>query len=155
MNKSIFKQLEDVIDTMTLPMSLAKGFASDIPPYPPFNVIKVSDNDIVLEMALSGFKQEDISVQTEDGKLIISAKKVDEEYTEYFHKGIGTRSFTKTFALRPDAKISRADYIDGILSVYVSYEVPEKKKPKEIPISNGKKDRTKINSYEPIHPNRG
>jgi molecular chaperone IbpA len=75
----------------------------------------------------------------EDEKLKVSGKKETYESSNYVYKGIGTRSFEKTFALSKDTKVTNAEYADGILSVFVHYEIPEEKKPKQIPIHRGER----------------
>lgn len=133
------KELDDMINTLMFPTRYAKTFAPTGTSYPPYNILKLNEEVTVLEVAVAGFKEEEISVVVEDGQLKISGKKEVNDSASYIYKGIGTRAFERTFILSKDAKVDKAEYADGILSVFVSYQIPEEKKPKAIPISRGER----------------
>jgi molecular chaperone IbpA len=135
----IQKEIDDIISTLLFPTRYAKTFNNVGTTYPPYNIIKISEAETVLEVAVAGFKENEVNVVVEDGYLRISGKKENNDIANYLYKGIGTRSFEKSFALSKDSKVDRAEYTDGILSVFVKYEVPEEKKPKQIPISKGER----------------
>jgi molecular chaperone IbpA len=129
------KEINEIIDAMLYPTRYAKAFQNVGSSYPPYNIIRLSDKETILEVAVAGFKEDEVSVTVEDGRLKVSGSKKDgPETAQYLYKGIGTRSFERSFALSKDTKVERAEYADGILSVYVHYEIPEEKKPKQIPI---------------------
>lgn len=103
--------------------------------YPPYNIIKNSDREYSIEIALSGFKKEDVDIVFEDQTLKISGKSgkenyniegVEETYPFYLYKGIGTRSFTREFKLNKNVEVDSANFSDGILTVYISDNTPEK-----------------------------
>lgn len=131
--------LNDIVNTLLFPTHFAKTFANVGGTYPPYNIIKKSDTETILEVAVAGFKENEINVIVEDGYLKISGKKESADDLEYLHKGIGTRSFERSFALSKDSKIDNAEYADGILTVFVSYQIPEENKPKSIQIQRGKR----------------
>lgn len=133
------KELDSIIDSMLFPTRYTSAYTNSGSSYPPYNIIRLSDTETVLEVAVAGFKEEEVSVVVEDEKLKISGKKETTETSNYVYKGIGTRAFEKTFALSNDTKVTKAEYADGILSVFVHYEVPEEKKPKQIPIHRGER----------------
>ena len=133
------KELDSIIDSMLFPTRYTSAYTNSGSSYPPYNIIRLSDTETVLEVAVAGFKEEEINVVVEDEKLKISGKKETTETSNYVYKGIGTRAFEKTFALSNDTKVTKAEYADGILSVFVHYEVPEEKKPKQIPIHRGER----------------
>ena len=133
------KELNDIIDAMMFPSRYSKTYVNSGTSYPPYNIIRLDDTKTVLELAVAGFKEDEITVTVEDGNLKLSGKKAERNGVDYLYKGIGTRTFEKTFALSKDARVDAADYADGILSVLVSYEIPEEKKPKQIAISRGEK----------------
>lgn len=135
----IQKEIDDIISTLLFPTRYAKTFNNVGASYPPYNIIKISENETVLEVAVAGFEEEEVNVVVEDGYLRISGKKENTGTATYLYKGIATRAFEKTFALSKDAKVDRAEYAHGILSIFVKYEVPEEKKPKQIPISKGER----------------
>lgn len=96
--------------------------------YPPHNVFHAG-NQWKIEVACAGFKRDELDVVTNNGELVITGEKEVEkkdENVQVIWKGIGTRSFRKTFILDPNQKVIGADYQDGILSVIV-----EKQKDKE------------------------
>lgn len=135
----IQKEIDEIINTLLFPTRYSKSFTNVGTTYPPYNIIKISDSETVLEVAVAGFKENEIKVVVENGYLKISGKKENNDTANYLYKGIGTRSFEKSFALSKDTKVERAEYADGILSVFVKYEIPEEKKPKQIPITRGER----------------
>lgn len=134
------RELDSIIDSLMFPSRYTASYANSGPSYPPYNIIRLSDTETVLEVAIAGFKEEEVNVVVEDDKLKISGKKeVAADTTNYIYKGIGARAFERTFALSKDTKVTKAEYADGILSVFVHYEVPEEKKPKQIPVHRGER----------------
>lgn len=105
--------------------------------YPPYNVIKFNDNEYTIQFAVAGFKKPDIDIVVEDGVLKISGKAPEPQFEEgagYVHKGIATRKFTRSFKLPEYFEVNWAGLEDGILSVGLTKQVPEEKKPKQITI---------------------
>lgn len=107
--------------------------------FPPYNIIKSSEDSAVIELAVAGFSESELGVVVDGDILKVSGKKEAEDDKDYLHKGIGTRSFERTFTLSKDSKVIDAGYSDGILSIKVEYEIPEEKKPKIIQIGSNKK----------------
>lgn len=103
--------------------------------YPPYNVLKYSDDNYALELAVAGFRKDEIDVTVKDGSLVISGEKLEVENDEYFlYRGIATRKFTRSFALGEFMEVEKADINNGILSVTINRIVPEEKKPRQIEI---------------------
>lgn len=102
--------------------------------YPPYNIIKDGDEKYAVEVAVAGFSQDEIEVELKDGNLIVSGKKAKDEGTNFIHKGIGTRAFTRTFTLSDDVVVRGADLSNGILVVELERIIPEEKKPRKIEI---------------------
>lgn len=103
--------------------------------YPPYNIIKTDDNHYEVEMAIAGFTQDDLDITVEDGVMTIVGSKEQEDDTEYLHKGIGTRSFKRTFTLADTIVVQDAELKDGILHVHLENVIPDEKKPRKIAIS--------------------
>ena len=101
--------------------------------YPPYNVIKESDDTFIIELAVAGFSKEDLSITEKDGNLIIDGANKDSKQ-DYLHRGIASRKFSRTFSLAEHVFVDNADLKDGILSIKIIREVPEEKKPKQITI---------------------
>lgn len=105
--------------------------------FPPHNIIKVSENQYIVELAIAGFTKNDVSVKIIDGVLEIKGEKTaDDKETQYLHKGIGTRSFTKTLHLAETVEVKGAQFKDGILKIGLENVVPEHKKPRVIEIND-------------------
>jgi len=102
--------------------------------YPPYNIIKVDEDEYRVEMALAGFNKKEIDVVQQEQTLTITGNKVKEIGETYIHKGIGARSFTHTFALSDYVEVDTADFTDGILTITLRRELPEEKKPRTITV---------------------
>jgi molecular chaperone IbpA len=106
--------------------------------YPPYNLIKESSVDFRLEIALAGYKREDIEVTTEWNKLFVEAKKSGISDDEYLHQGLAKRAFTRTWTLSDDVEVKDVSYVDGLLTVKLNRVIPEHQKRKVYNIvSNG------------------
>lgn len=100
--------------------------------YPPYNLVEVSNVEQRLEVALAGFKKSEVFVYTQDGKLFVEGQKEDKETeTKYAHKGLATRSFTRTWTLPEDLQVKSVEFEDGLLTVVVGKIVPEKHQRKD------------------------
>ena len=93
--------------------------------YPPYNLITVSNTESRLELALAGFKKKEVNVYTQDGKLFVEGQKEDKETeTNYLHKGLAQRSFTRAWTLSDDTEVRSVDFEDGLLSITLGRIVP-------------------------------
>ena len=99
--------------------------------YPPHNVVNGSDGRTILELALAGFSRGDIQVETERNVLTVSANKSSKEEKQYQHKGISQRSFSKNWQMGDDVEVEKVDFEDGLLSITLKKELPEKQKRKK------------------------
>ena len=101
--------------------------------YPPYNLVEMGEDTYMIELALAGFKKDDISVEQEKNVLTIKGSSEDDE-TKYIHKGIGARSFTRTFSLSEYMIVAGVTMENGVLRVLVIRDVPEEAKPKKFEI---------------------
>ena len=100
--------------------------------YPPYNLVSVNNVESRLEIALAGFKKKEVNVYTQDGKLFIEGQKEDKETeTNYMHKGLAQRSFTRAWTLSDDTEVRSVDFEDGLLSIVLGKVVPEAHKRKD------------------------
>ena len=100
--------------------------------YPPFNLIQVNNVESRLEVALAGFKKDDIKVYTEYGKLHVEGKQEDKEADgEFVHKGLAQRSFERAWTLADDTEVRSVSFRDGLLTVELGKIVPEHHSRKE------------------------
>ena len=126
-----FDKLVHLLDTVN----------SDVAPnYPPFNIERSSENDYRITMAVAGFEEPDLSIETKESVLTVSGNKPPEnEHSEYLHRGIATRTFIRRFQLADYLKVQSAKLENGLLHIDLVREVPESLKPRTIDITeNGK-----------------
>ena len=103
--------------------------------YPPHNIVRIDEEKFLIELAVAGFKDEDISVEVKDGILKISGEMGKDE-RDFAFKGISSRKFEKSFRLSEFVVIDGADLKDGILVVYARVELPKEKRPRKIEIGS-------------------
>lgn len=112
------------------------------PTFPPHNIVKIDDNNYLVELAVAGFSEEDITIEVVKNQLEISGKKIDKDANRsYLHHGIGLRSFKKTVHMADTVQVKGAVLADGILTVELENIVPEENLPKRIPIASGGKNK--------------
>jgi molecular chaperone IbpA len=118
--------------------------------YPPFDLIKLGDNDYRIELAVAGFKPDELDITAQQNVLIVSGRKKDESEereSNYVYRGIATRSFERRFALADHINVKGADIKDGLLSIELVREIPESMKPKKITIGGSQgQERSAIGS---------
>ena len=94
--------------------------------YPPYNLIQVSNVESLLELALAGFKKEQVNVYTQDGKLFVDGRKEDSETERtYLHRGMAQRSFTRSWTLGDETEVGSVTFEDGLLIIELGKVVPE------------------------------
>lgn len=104
--------------------------------YPFYDVIKISEEEFQINMALAGFKRSEINCELQNNLLTIESNLDNEELdVEYLRKGISKRGFVRKFTLPNYSEIISADFIDGILSIKVHINVPKEKRPQQIRIN--------------------
>jgi molecular chaperone IbpA len=100
--------------------------------YPPYNLVQLSNVESRLELALAGFKKNEVFVYTQDGKLFIEGQKEDKETeSKYVHKGVAQRSFTRAWTLSEDTEVRSVDFEDGLLTIILGKIVPDHHKRKD------------------------
>jgi len=104
--------------------------------YPPYNLIKVSDDDFLIEFALAGFEIRDIEITQDGNKLLVAGtqRTTGDPRGAYLHNGISKRSFTREFVLAEYVGVVKADMLDGILTIKLHRELPDEMKPRQIEI---------------------
>jgi len=103
--------------------------------YPPHNIVRIDEEKFLIELAVAGFKDEDISVEVKDGILKISGEMGKDE-RDFAFKGISSRKFEKSFRLSEFVVIDGANLVNGILVVNARVEVPEERRPRKISIGS-------------------
>jgi molecular chaperone IbpA len=109
--------------------------------FPPHNILKLDDTHYIVELAVAGFSKDEIEISVDDGTLTVKGDKKDTQTNvQYLHKGIGTRSFTKSLTIADTVEVKGAEFKDGILSIGLENIIPEHKKPRKIEIGEGLKE---------------
>jgi molecular chaperone IbpA len=106
--------------------------------YPPYNIIAVNDDEYVIEIAIAGFDQNEITVTAQHGELRVEGTKTETEESEgpnYLHRGISARRFQRTFNLADYVEVQSAQAKDGILTIGLQRQVPDALKPKQIEVT--------------------
>jgi molecular chaperone IbpA len=105
--------------------------------YPPHNVVKTDEDTYVIEMAVAGFKKNEIAVEVEQDMLTIRGEATAPNETAqrmYLHRGLSSRDFERTFSLAEHMIVKGAEIKDGILTITIERIIPEDKKPRLIDI---------------------
>jgi molecular chaperone IbpA len=104
--------------------------------FPPHNVLKISDDRYVIELAVAGFTEEDIEITLTNGSLVVTGNKQDKiDPKQYLFKGIGARKFTKSFRVAETVEVRGAEFVNGVLRIGLEDVVSDKQKAKTISIN--------------------
>ena len=118
--------------------------------HPPFDLIKAGENEYRIELAVAGFKPDEIDITSQQNQLIVSGRKSEESEekgSDYVYRGIANRSFERRFALADHIQVRGADLKDGMLAIELVREIPEAMKPRKIDI--GGKQKAAIGADQP------
>ena len=115
--------------------SMLDGFET-APGYPPYNIERTGENDYRITVAVAGFGENDLSIEAKENTLTIKgAKQAKEEQAgEVLHQGIAARAIERAFQLAAPGVVRAAPLENGLLHVELVREIPEAKKPRQIPI---------------------
>ena len=102
--------------------------------YPPHNIVKYSDSDYAIEVAVAGFSKEEITVEVDQDQLIVRGIQgvVVSEGKEYLHKGLASRDFEQKWTLAEYMEVKDAEVKDGMLVINIERIIPESLKPRTI-----------------------
>ncbi len=108
------------------------------PGYPPYNIERTSENDYRVTVAVAGFSESDLSIESKENTLTIKGGKqpAPEQTGEVLYQGIAARAFERVFQLADYVTVKNAVLENGLLHVDLVREIPEAKKPRQIPIGN-------------------
>jgi len=102
--------------------------------YPPFNIIKVDDDNFKIDVACTGFEESEIKVTQDRGNSpsinIVAKKEKSDTKINYQHKGLSTKDFTRTVGVDQYMDIENVWLKNGVLTVEVKRNLPEDQKPK-------------------------
>lgn len=121
-----FDRLLDTFDTMLTEKPTT---------FPPHNIVKVDENNYLVELAVAGFNESEITIEVLKNTLTIKGEKGLDDNRHYLHRGIGTRSFKKTVTLAETVQVDGASLDNGVLTVKLINIVPVEKQPVKIAIN--------------------
>lgn len=102
--------------------------------FPPYDLLKLDEDNYQLTLAVAGFTKEDLTVSIEDGSLWITGEITSVSEGEVVHKGIAARKFTRIFELSEYMEVSSVELKDGMLHIRVIRNLPKEKQPKILKI---------------------
>ena len=102
--------------------------------FPPYNIKKIDDENYEIQIALAGFSKSELDITVEDGNLIVKGEQAETSKSEYLHKGIAERNFTRTWSLAESVKVSGSELKDGVLTINLVNKIPDELKPQSIKI---------------------
>ena len=103
--------------------------------YPPYNIVKFTDNEYGIEVAVAGFTKDEIAVEVDQDQLTIRGQKnPSEPEVTFLHRGLAARDFEQTFTLAEYMNVKGAEVKDGMLKIDIERIVPEALKPRTIEI---------------------
>ena len=121
-----FDRLLDTFDTMLTEKPTT---------FPPHNIVKVDENNYLVELAVAGFNESEVTIEVLKNTLTIKGEKDLDDTRNYLHRGIGTRTFRKTVTLAETVQVDGASLENGILTVKLVNIVPVEKLPVKIAIN--------------------
>jgi len=116
------------------------GFDNAAPTYPPYNIERTGENAYRISIAVAGFGEGDLTIEAKENTLTVKGEKQEKDVNqgEVLYQGIAARAFERRFQLADYVQVSGAQLVNGLLHVDLVREIPEAKKPRQIPIGNGK-----------------
>jgi len=107
--------------------------------YPPYNIERTAENEYLIEIAVAGFRPEELNVEVKENLLTVQGRKTaNDEARQYLHRGLAERNFERRFQLADYVVVTDADLQDGLLRLSLKRELPEALKPRRIQIGAGK-----------------
>lgn len=104
--------------------------------YPPFDLVRDGEDRYRINMAVAGFRPDEIEVTAQQNMLLVTGRKKDNDDSRYIHRGIAARDFERRFGLADYVQVKNADLQDGMLSIELAREIPEAMKPRKIAIGS-------------------
>ncbi len=124
-----FDRLADLLDSAS---------ADSASGYPPYNIERTDQNAYRVEIAVAGFKPEELSIEVKENLLTVQGRKAaNDEARRYLHRGLAERNFERRFQLADYVVVTDAALADGLLSISLVRELPEQLKPRRVEIKTG------------------
>ena len=106
--------------------------------WPPYNIERTGENAYRIEIAVAGFRADELAIEVKENLLTVQGRKAaNEETRSFLHRGLAERDFERRFQLADYVVVSEAALADGLLSISLRRELPEALKPRRIQITTG------------------
>ena len=123
-----FDRLADLLDAASADQ--AQG-------YPPYNIERTDENTYRIEIAVAGFKPEELTIDVKENRLTVQGRKAaNDEARSFLHRGLAERNFERRFQLADYVLVTDAALADGLLSIALKRELPEQLKPRRVEIKS-------------------
>ena len=128
----------DRMFSMLAQLDQLDGVEGSVSSYPPYNIERTGENAYRISVAVAGFTDADLSIETKENKVAIRGEKQpnDEEIGDVLYQGIAARAFERNFQLADHVEVKGATLANGLLHVDLVREIPEAMKPRAIPIAS-------------------
>jgi molecular chaperone IbpA len=124
-----FDRLADLLDSAS---------ADSTAGYPPYNIERTDENAYRVEIAVAGFRPEELSIEVKENLLTVTGRKTaNDETRRFLHRGLAERNFERKFQLADYVVVTDANLADGLLAIALMRELPEALKPRRVEISVG------------------
>jgi molecular chaperone IbpA len=131
-----FDRLADLMDAASADQ--AQG-------YPPYNIERTDENAYRIEIAVAGFKPEELTIEVKENLLTVQgAKPANDDTRRFLHRGLAERNFERRFQLADYVVVTEAALADGLLSIALKRELPEQLKPRRVDINTGAAQNAKL-----------
>ena len=125
-------------DRMFSLLDQVSGFEGGTAGYPPYNIERTGDHEYRIEIAVAGFKPDELSIEVKEAVLTVTGRKAANDGERRFvHRGLAERNFERRFQLAEYVLVTEANLADGLLSISLKRELPEALKPRRIEIGVG------------------
>ena len=114
--------------------------------YPPYNIERTDENAYRIEIAVAGFRTEELNIEVKENLLTVQGRKAanDEPQRRFLHRGLAERDFERRFQLADYVIVNEAKLADGLLSISLKRELPEALKPRRIEIATSSSDQSPL-----------
>ena len=109
--------------------------------YPPYNIERTDENAYRIEIAVAGFRPEELNIAVKEHLLTVTGRTAaNDDARKFLHRGLAERNFERRFQLADYVVVTDAALADGLLSISLKRELPEALKPRTVAISTGVAD---------------
>lgn len=106
--------------------------------YPPYNIERTDENAYRIEIAVAGFRADELNIEVKENLLTVQGRKAaNDAERRFLHRGLAERDFERRFQLADYVIVTDARLADGLLSIALRRELPEALKPRRIEIAAG------------------